>query len=636
MNPAASRPARILLVDDSAADVEVALRAFRELRLTNDVLVAHDGAEALDLLLGRRVRTDGSPYPLPDLLLLDLAMGGIDGLEVLRRVREAPVLRRIPVVFLVASAEEAERARRTTRGVIRCLVKPLALDELLDVVRALEHAWLTVTVEAGARPARRPVGGRQAEAAQAPGPLRLLMVEDSPTDAEVVALRLEEEGLDFDWDRVDTEEGFRVALGTSPDIILCDWTLPRFSGLRALAVRQELGLDVPFIIVSGRVGEEAAIDALQQGADDYVLKDRLARLGTAIRRALETRRQRREHARADEELRLAAAWFEATAEGVMVTDPNGSILAVNRAFTEITGYTELEVVGRNPRMLKSGRQDEAFYRAMWGGLRASGHWRGELWNRRKNGEVYPEWSTISAVRDAEGQVTRYVEVFSDIGEFKKAQADIDFLVHHDALTGLPNRALLQDRLAEAIRRASGQDSVMAVAILDLDRFGDVNDTLGHLAGDDVLRVLAKRLTGALGPQDTLGRFGGDDFAVVLGRVGSADHAATRVRDLQERLARPVRAGSGQVVVTASAGISIHPADGEDPAILLRNAETALRELSPAGRNTIGFFEAEMAAKFAERVGLEQDLRGALGRGELTVSYQPQLGLADGALVGAEA
>jgi diguanylate cyclase (GGDEF)-like protein/PAS domain S-box-containing protein len=635
VNPA-PRPARILLVDDSAADVEAALRAFRELHLTNEILVARDGAEALDLLLGRRVGADGSPYPLPDVLLLDLVMDGIDGLEVLRRVREAPVLRRLPVVFLVASPEEGERVGRTTRGTTRSLVKPLALEDVLDVVRGLDDAWLTVTVQPAERAARRPVSVRPADTAPAPGPLHLLIVEDSPTDAEVVAMRLEAEGLDFDWERVDTEEGFRRALETGPDVILCDWTLPRFSGLRALQVRQELGLDTPFVIVSGRVGEEAAIEALQHGADDYVLKDRLARLGTAIRRALAARRQLREHARADDELRLAAAWFEATAEGVMVTDPDGSILAVNRAFTEITGYAELEVVGRNPRLLKSGRQDEAFYRSMWGSLRASGHWRGELWNRRKNGEVYPEWSTISAVRDAEGQVTRYVEVFSDIGEFKKAQADIDFLVHHDALTGLPNRALLEDRLAEAIRRATGQDSVIAVAILDLDRFGDVNDTLGHLAGDDVLRVLARRLAAALGPQDTLGRVGGDDFAVVLGRVGSADHAATRVRDLQDRLAEPVHVATGDVVVTASAGISIHPTDGEDAAILLRHAETALRELSAASRNTIGFFEAEMAEQFAERVGLEQALRGALGRGELTVSYQPQLGLADGALVGAEA
>ncbi len=406
---AAPRPARILLIDDSTADTELALRAFRELHLTNDVLVARDGAEALDLLLGRRIRGDGSPYPLPDVMLLDLAMEGMDGLEVLRRVRQAPALRPIPVVFLVTSREEGERVTRMTRGAVRYLVKPLALEALLQVMRGLDDAWLTVTVQPRDGAARRPAAIRSGPAASS-APLHLLMVEDSPTDAEVVALRLEEEGLDFDWVRVDTEEAFRRAVASEPDIILCDWNLPTFSGQRALQVRGELGLDVPFIIVSGRVGEEAAIGALQQGADDYVLKDRLARLGTAIRRALEARHQRREHARVDDELRLAAAWFEATAEGVMVTDPNGSILAVNRAFTEITGYTELEVVGRNPRFLKSGRQDEAFYRAMWASLRASGHWRGELWNRRQNGEVYPEWSTISAVRDADGRVTRYVEV----------------------------------------------------------------------------------------------------------------------------------------------------------------------------------------------------------------------------------
>ena len=314
---AAPRPARILLVDDSAADTEVALRAFREMHLANEVLVAHDGAEALDLLLGRRIRTDGSPYPLPDVLLLDLAMEGIDGLEVLRRVREAPVLRPIPVIFLVATREEGERVARTTRGGARYLVKPLAPDALLDVVRGLEDAWLTVTVQPHDGVARRPgaIRPKRGDAATPPRPLHLVMVEDAPTDAEVVAMRLEEEGLDFDWVRVDTEEAFRRAVAIEPDIILCDWNLPSFSGARALEVREELGLDAPFIIVSGRVGEEAAINALQLGADDYVLKDRLARLGTAIRQALDARHRRREHVRADDELRLAAAWFDATAEG---------------------------------------------------------------------------------------------------------------------------------------------------------------------------------------------------------------------------------------------------------------------------------------------------------------------------------
>lgn len=629
-----SRPARILLVDDRADDAEEVLRAFREAGLANEVATARSGSEALELLLGRRVRADGSPYPLPDVILLDLGMPRVGGLEVLHRLREVPVLRPIPVILLAGSRDEEEAARAALGEAAPVLRKPVDPGPLLDAVRGLEETSLAVTV-AGRRPAREP---EQAAAPAAPLPerLRVLIVEDVPTDADLVALRLEAEGLDFDWERVDTEEAFRLALEAAPDIILSDWTLPHFSGLRALEIRQQLGVDIPFVIVSGRVGEEAAISALQRGADDYVLKDRLARLGTAVRRALETRRQRREKARADEEVRLAAAWFDATAEGVMVTDTDGSIVAVNRAFTEITGYTELEVLGRNPRLLKSGRQDQAFYRGMWTSLRESGHWRGELWNRRKNGEVFPEWSTISAVRDADGRVSRYVEVFSDIGEFKKAQADIDFLVHHDALTGLPNRALLTDRLAEAIRRAD-EDTMIAVAVLDLDRFGDVNDTLGHLVGDDVLRVLARRLLRGIGPQDSLGRFGGDEFVVVLGQLADAGQAATRVRELLERVARPVRVAGTEVVVTASAGISLHPADGAEAGLLLRNSETALREATTVGgRNALGFFEAELGARFGERVALEQALRRALARDELSVAYQPQLSLDDGAVVGAEA
>ena len=352
--------------------------------------------------------------------------------------------------------------------------------------------------------------------------LRVLLVEDRPSDAELIVLRLEEEGLDFEWSVVDAEAAYLAALDVAPDLILSDWNLPEFGGLRALELMRDRGLDIPFVIVSGTIGEEVAVDAIHRGADDYVLKDRLGRLGSAVNGALERKRLRDDQRRAESELRLAATVFASSAEGVTITDPAGTILAVNKAFTKITGYTEVEVVGQNPRILQSGRQDVTFYRDMWAALVANGSWRGELWNRRKDGGVFPEWITISAVKDADGRTTNYVGVFTDIGDAKQAQQELDFLAHHDALTGLPNRTLLLDRLGQAIRRAAEAGEEVAVVHIDLDRFGDVNDALGHLVGDELLRAAAARIRDQLAAGETLARLGGDEFVLVLEHCQGAE------------------------------------------------------------------------------------------------------------------
>ena len=466
--------------------------------------------------------------------------------------------------------------------------------------------------------------------------LRVLLVEDSTFDAELIAIALENEGFRYSLTRVDSEPDYLVELAANPDVILSDWRLPTFSGMRALHLLNESGLAIPFIIVSSVIGEELAVDALHEGAADYVLKDRLARLGTAVRRALESRRLREERQRADADLRLAATVFESSAEGVVVTDPDGTILAVNGAFEEITGYGEAEALGQNPRLLKSGRQDENFYRNMWASLLATGRWRGELWNRRKSGEIYPEWATLSAVKGADGQTTNYVCVFSDLADVRRAQDEADFLVHHDALTALPNRLLLLDRIDQALRRARDDAAPVAVVIVDLDRFGTVNDAFGHPFGDEVLKAVAERIGGHLGGADSLARFGGDEFAIVLDGSGSAAHVAAEMLGLQERLARPFRIQDHEIVVTGTIGVSLFPEDGIDGGTLLMHAETAVRQAKAAGRGTIGFFDVRLAAQLEERLALERQLRGAVGRQEMLVYYQPQVSLSDGSLVGAEA
>ncbi|MCG6940372.1 MAG: PAS domain S-box protein [Thiohalocapsa sp.] len=328
--------------------------------------------------------------------------------------------------------------------------------------------------------------------------------------------------------------------------------------------------------------------------------------------------------------------FENTMEGIVVTDAERHIVAVNRAFTEITGYSEEEALGQDPRMLQSGRHDESFYQALWASLNRTGQWRGQFWNRRKNGEIYPQLSTISAVHDPGGRLMNYIGVFSDITQLKRSEQALYDLAHKDPLTGLANRTLLRARLEQSLPRAARAGRMLALLFLDLDLFKNVNDTLGHPVGDALLQSVADAMAEQVGGNNSIARLGGDEFVVLLEDIGHPDAAAHLARRLLGVFTQPFAAQGRELHITASIGISVFPADGEDMDALLANADVAMYRAKDQGRNTYRFFKPEMTEGAVERLKLENALRGALARSELTLEFQPQVRLADGCMHGAEA
>ncbi|BBP55874.1 MULTISPECIES: bifunctional diguanylate cyclase/phosphodiesterase [Pseudomonas] len=337
-----------------------------------------------------------------------------------------------------------------------------------------------------------------------------------------------------------------------------------------------------------------------------------------------------------EKLQQAATVFESTAEGVLITDTQQHISAVNRAFTEITGYSETEALGHTPRLLASGLHDSAFYAAMWHQLTAEGHWQGEISNRRKNGELYPSWLTISAVRNRDRQITHFVAVFADISSLKHAQARLDYQAHHDPLTGLPNRTLFESRLLAALNGQQENGGQGAVLFLDLDRFKHINDSLGHPVGDLLLKGIAVRLREQLRDIDTVARLGGDEFIILLPGLQQPSDAEHIAQKLLNCFGAPFQAGEHEFFISASIGTSLYPQDGCDVATLVKNADAAMYRSKAKGRNRVESYTRDLTAQASERVALEHELRRAIERNELSLSFQPKISLIDNQLVGAEA
>jgi diguanylate cyclase (GGDEF)-like protein/PAS domain S-box-containing protein len=337
-----------------------------------------------------------------------------------------------------------------------------------------------------------------------------------------------------------------------------------------------------------------------------------------------------------ERLRQAAAVFDCTREGVLVTNNKGLIVHVNRAFMEITGYQCEEVLGQRPSMFKSGHHPPGFYQSMFATLDSLGEWSGEIWNRRKSGEIYPQWQTIRLVHDDQGRLSQYVAVFSDISAIKNSEHELTRLAHHDPLTDLPNRLLFTDRAGQAVASAQAHKRGCALLMIDLDHFKLINDSLGHSVGDQLLKGVAERLNTLFGPGITLARLSGDEFALLAENCPQPGHAAALAQRVIDGLKERFEIDRHSLFINASVGISLFPSDALSAEQLLRNADSALFKAKSAGRDSYALYTEELTAHAQQRVQIAFELRRALEQQELRVYYQPVHDLKTSRLIGVEA
>jgi len=589
-------------------------------------MVGHEGADVRVANSGRVALRYARLEPLPDLILLDIMMPDMDGHAVLAELIKDERTRHIPVIFVTALGDPVDEQRGLDEGAVDYITKPIKHAVLIARVRAqleLKYArdlqasqkqWLEEEVE-------RRVG------------------ENARLEARL-QLTLEATGFGV-WE-VDHHSG---RVGWSPSLCrmfgmeAAPESAEAFLALLHSEDRQRVGADLARMqSESGIVHSEFRIRHRDgrwlwvEGRGKGISRDPSGRLQQSLGTLIDITQRKLLEA----EHQLSSVVFSGIHDGVCVTDEQGYILQVNDAFTQVTGYAAAEAIGQKPNLLKSGVHSPAFYQDMWDKINRHGNWQGEITNRRKDGSVYTEWLNISAVVSRDGLLTNYVGLFSDLTERREAAERIQYLSSYDTLTGLPNRSLFADRLDQSLLNARRFERGTAVILLDLDRFRQVNDTLGPPAGDQVLIEIARRLKLQVREGDTIGRRGGNEFGFVMASLAHEHDAIALVQRMLEAIAMPVTVEGQTVVVTASVGVSVAPVNGETGESLLKAADIALLRAKKAGSNTFCFYSAEMDADAARRLSLEAGLRQALALNELSVHYQPQISLETGRMLGMEA
>lgn len=407
---------------------------------------------------------------------------------------------------------------------------------------------------------------------------RILLVDDLPANLNTLSRAL---AAEYELSVVTSGAGaLSLAQQITPDLILLDVMMPEMDGLETLRRLRasEWGRDIPVILITADDRTETQVSGLEQGANDFIVKPVVVPVVQVRVRNLLARQK------AELQLRQAASVFEYANEGIMITDDKGVILDVNQAFTLITGHPREQVLGQTPRMFRSGHHDENYYQTMWQQLNDQGHWSGETWNRRSNGETYAVLQTISAVLDNQGRVVRYVALFSDITDLKEHQQQLEQIAHYDPLTGLPNRMLLADRMQQAMAHARRSGEMLAVGFMDLDGFKPVNDQFGHDAGDAVLREVARRMQQCIRAADTAARLGGDEFVLLLGGFKLAGQCQPSLQRLLDSLAEPLDWQGHSIRVSGSLGVVFYRGDDTDADLLLRRADQAMYLAKQQGKN----------------------------------------------------
>jgi len=465
---------------------------------------------------------------------------------------------------------------------------------------------------------------------QAGKPL-VLLVDDLPANLHVLVAALK---ADF---RLKTATNGVTALELSrnlsdqPKLVVLDVKMPGMSGIEVLRrMREEPATrDIPVILLSADTSEQNELAGLHFGAEDYLVKP-------VSPNVLSVRVHNQIQRHADRvQLRLAAHVFEYSGEAIMITNRENRIVDVNSAFTTLTGYSKTEVLGSDPKFLSSGHTSQEQYKKMWAAIQKHGFWQGELWDRRKNGEVYPKMMTISVVRDSTGNIEFHLANFVDITHLKEAHARFEHLAHHDPLTGLPNRLHLQMYLEQSMLIAKRNAEQLAVMLLDLDRFKNINDTLGHTVGDQLLIQVASRLKSCMREYDLVARLGGDEFVVVVRGAKVRSIASAVAEKICQQLSTPFNLEPHTLRTATSIGIAIYPDNAEHMEGLMKNADTAMYFAKSEGGNLFRFFASAMIQKVYEKVELENHLHEALDNRELELYYQPQVSLPEQKIIGAE-
>ncbi|HTH15231.1 MAG TPA: EAL domain-containing protein [Magnetospirillum sp.] len=591
----------VLVVEDNPGDARlVELFLLEETSDPFRILKAGTLADGLAQLASEHV----------DVVLLDLSLPDSFGLATLARLKaEWPL---VPVVVLTGTNDEMLAVQALRQGAQDYLVKGAGDSDLVRravryaiersrvdlALRRSEDRFRAVFQNAGVGVVLSESDGRLAQA----NPAFCAMVGYS--EAELVGKHFSEISHPEDAGRNEALRAEMLAGG-----------------------RDSYHLTKRYIAKDGRVvWGQLTVTAVREADCD----------GTDMRFTVTVVEDVTERKRLEDHMRLAATVFENSGDGLFVTDARCNIVHVNPAFTEITGFDPEDVLGKTPKVLSSGRHGPDFYERMWENLRSVGKWQGEIWDRRKSGEMFAGWQNIAVVRNSLGEITNYVAVISDITSRKQVEERLSYQANHDPLTRLPNRTLFHERLSRAVARAHRNQTMVALLFIDLDRFKEVNDTLGHLSGDLLLQQVAERLTGATRQGDTVARLAGDEFTVILEDVQDPRDAAVVAHKILHMLVEPFDLSGHEAHISSSIGVAIYPADAGDSQTLIKLADAAMYRAKRMGRNGCQFHSEAVNAQAFERLALENALRVALERDEFLVHYQPIFDFKTGKVVAVEA